>query len=168
MNESLLRSTCAAAALAAAAALSGCAAVAEGKMAPPVRGVNWVQAPSAKPVKDPSALAKNRWTLVVVFRPGSETCAEEMAEVLALKKRFGPKGLAVVGVTASDMEGAAAFAKEVGIDFPVLADAEDVIDSYGIPSVNENHTYLIDPPGVVVAQGDLPTASRILEKYLKR
>jgi peroxiredoxin len=167
MNNAARRASCAAAL---ALALAGCAAVAEGKIAPPVRGsdADWVQAPAPKPVKDPAALTKNRWTLVVVFRPGSQTCADQMAEVLDLKKRFGPKGLAVVGVTASDREDVEAFIKETGIDFPVLADAEDVVDSYGIPAVDENHTYLINPPGVVVAQSDLPTASRILEKYMKR
>ena len=32
--------------------------------------------------------------------PGSQTCAEQMTEVLDFKRRFEPKGLAVVGVTA--------------------------------------------------------------------
>jgi peroxiredoxin len=168
MNDRLLRRTCAAATLAAALAVSGCAAVAEGKMAPPVREGEWVEAAAAKPARPTVSLPKNRWTLLVVFRPGSLTCAEEMAEVLAFKQRFGPSGLAVIGVTAADREDAEAFVHEVGIDFPVLADAEDVVDSSGIPEVNGNHTYLINPPGVVVAQGDLPAATRILEKYMKR
>ena len=141
-----------------------CAAPAEGKLAPPVRGSDsdWVRVQKEAP-----AVEKNRWTLVVVFRPGSETCAQQMADVLDLKARFGKKGLAVVGVTASDKEDTEAFIKETGIDFPVLADAEDVVDSFGIPAVDENHTALINPPGVIVAQSDLPTASRILEKYMR-
>ncbi len=167
MNDAARRAASAAAALL-ALSLAGCAAVAEGKMAPPVRGDGWVRSAAVQPAKEAPAFPKDRWTLVVVFRPGSTTCAEQMAEVVALKNRFGPKGLAVVGVTASDREDAEAFIQETGIDFPVLADAEDVVDSYGIPAVDENHTYLIDPPGVVVAQGDLPAAHRILEKYMKR
>jgi len=165
MNDLLRRTFLVSAAL----VLAGCAAPAEGKLAPPVRGSDsdWVRVAEAKPEKGTPVVEKNRWTLVVVFRPGSETCAQQMADVLDLKARFGKRGLAVVGVTASDKEDTEAFIKETGINFPVLADAEDVVDSFGIPAVDENHTYLINPPGVIVAQSDLPTASRILEKYMK-
>ena len=163
MNATLLRRACAAAALAASLLASGCAVMAEGRQAPPVMGSDWIRAG-----KDPAGLAKDRWTLLVVFRPGSQTCVDGMPDVLNLKKRYGPMGLSVVGVTAADREDTELFLNEAGIDFPVLADAEHVIDSYGIPAVDSNYTYLINPPGVVVAQCDLETTSRILEKYLVR
>jgi peroxiredoxin len=165
MNASPLRRTCAAVALAAGLLASGCAVMAEGKPAPTLSGptADWIQG-----VKDPASLTKNRWTLVVVFRPGSQTCADGMPDVVALKKRYGPKGLAVVGITAADREDAEAFVKANGIDFPVLADAEDIVDSYGIPAVDDNYTYLIDPPGVVIAQCDLPGTRSILDRYLRK
>jgi len=150
-----------AAALAAAAALSGCATVAEGRPAPAVRGDAWL--PSATKGDD---LLAGKWGLVVVLRADSEACAEEIPAVLALRKEFGPKGLAVVGVTASDGEAAAAFAKDHGLDFPVLTDAEKVVDAWGIPEVNRLHTYLVDPPGVVVVQGDLAKTREVLGRYL--
>src|SRR5690349_7509120 len=108
MTDRLLRSACASFVLASSLAAAGCAAVAVGKMAPPVRGsdTDWVVATPAKPFRDPASLAKNRWTLVVVFRPGSETCADEMSEILAFKKRYEKQGLTVLGVTASDREDA--------------------------------------------------------------
>jgi peroxiredoxin len=163
MNAPLLRRTCAAAILAAASLASGCAVMAEGRQAPPVTGYDWVHARG----KSPSAPVKDRWTLIVVFRPGSQTCVDGMPDVLNMKKTYEKHGLAVVGVTAADREDTEAFIQENGIDFPVLADAEHVIDSYGIPAVDENYTYLVDPPGVIVAQCDLTSASRILDKYLR-
>jgi peroxiredoxin Q/BCP len=168
MNDRLRRAGLAAASLL-ALTLAGCAAAAEGKMAPPLRGSDsdWVRAASQRPGKEVAGLPKDRWTLVVVFRPGSQTCADQMTEVMNFKKRYAAKGVSVIGVTASDKEDTAAFIQETGIDFPVLADAEDIVDSYGIPAVEENHTYLVNPPGVIVAQSDLDAASRILDRYLR-
>lgn len=163
MNASL-RGLLPTAALAAALLASGCATMAEGRPAPPVQGDEWIAAGTA----DPASLAKNRWLLLVVFRPGSEACAEGMAEIRALREKFGSKGLVVLGVSPADREDTEAFLHDAGVDFPVLADGGRVIDSFGIPEVNGNHTYLIDPPGVVVAQGDIPAATRILDKYLAR
>lgn len=163
MNAPLLRRTLAAALLAAVSLSAGCAVMAEGRLAPPVTGPDWVQAKG----RTLAVPRKDRWTLIVVFRPGSLTCAEGMPDVLNMQKTYGRLGLEVVGVTAADKEDALAFTKENGIDFPVLADADDIIESYGIPAVDENYTYLVNPPGVVVAQCDLTAASRILEKYLR-
>ncbi len=165
MNAFPLRATCAAAALAASLLASGCAAMAEGRSAPPVSSApsDWIGGP-----KDARSLPKNRWTLIVIFRPGSQTCADGIPEVLALKKKYAPQGLSVVGITAADREDAEAFVKDNKIDFPVLVEANDVVDSYGIPAVDENYTYLIDPPGVVIAQCDLPATRSILDRYLKK
>ncbi|HEU4395995.1 MAG TPA: redoxin domain-containing protein [Planctomycetota bacterium] len=150
-----------AAALLAASLASGCAAVAEGKAAPPVRGSGWL--PSAGPADDAVA---GKWGLIVFFRAGSQSCAEGMPAVLALKRDFGAKGLVVVGVTPSDAEATTEFAKDNGIDFPVLTDAQHVVDSYDIPEVNELHTYLVNPPGIVIVQGDLEKARELLGKYM--
>jgi len=151
----------AAAALAAAWASSGCAAVAEGKAAPPVQGEAWVQAP-----KNPDRLLSGKWGLIVFFRPSSATCAEEMPGVLALEKEYGPKGLVVVGVTAADAEETAVFLQENGVKFPVLTDARHTVDAYGIPEVSEIHTYLVNPPGVVIVQGDLEKCRDVLDRYM--
>jgi peroxiredoxin len=122
---------------------------------------------SGKPVKDAKNLMKDRWSLVVVFRPDSAACVDGMGAVKALQQRYG-KDLAVVGVTTADAEDAAAFVKDHRLDFPVLADGWEVLDHFGIPSVDENHTYLVNPPGVVVVQGDLREADHILARYLRK
>jgi peroxiredoxin len=152
----------AAAALAAAGLSSGCATVAEGKTAPPIQGDAWIQGG-----KDPDRLLRERWGLIVFFRTGSETCAAEMPGVLALQKEFGPGGLAVVGVTPAEAEEAALFAQENGMAFPILTDARHLVDAYGIVEINELHTYLVNPPGIVIVQGDLAKAREILAEYMK-
>ena len=149
------------AAAAAAALLPGCAAVAEGKHAPPVQGADWIRAP-----KDADRQLANRWGLVVFFRTGSATCAAEMPAVLELHREFGPKGLVTVGVTPADREDATAFADANGMTFPILTDARRVIDSWGIVEINELHTYLVDANGVVIAQQDLAKAREVLGKYM--
>ena len=150
-----------AAALLATSLLGGCAAVAEGKAAPPVRGSEWLAKPG--PAND---AFQGKWGLLVFFRANSVTCAEEMPGVLALKKDFGPKGLVVVGVTASDAELASVFATDNKIDFPVLADAQHMVDSYGIPQIDSLHTYLVNHEGIVIVQGDLVKARDVLSRYM--
>lgn len=152
-----------AAAFAAALAAAGCAAVAEARKAPPVRGETWLQAKG-----DPNTLTEGRWALLVVFRPEAPACAEGMAGVAALQERYGPRGLAVLGVTAADAETTEPFLKENSVTFPVLVDGQHVIDSYGIPEVARNHTYLTDPPGIVIVQSDMEKTQEVLERYLTR
>jgi peroxiredoxin len=159
-----LRALVSAAALAAAVASSGCAIVSEGRPAPPLEGDLWVGTGGA----DIEKRMKDRWVLMVFFRPESEACVRDMPAIRALRDQFSKKGLVVVGVTASDWEEAEEFMEAAGVDFPVLTDGYKMLNAYGVPEVHANETFLINPPGVVVAQSDIPATARILEKYLVR
>jgi peroxiredoxin len=146
----------------AALVVSGCTTMAEGRVAPAVKGEHWLQSKgNANPLTD------GKWTLVVFFRPEAPACAEGMAEVMALQKKYGKKGLVVVGVTAADAQTTAPYLKEMGLPFPTLVDAQHMVDAFGIPDVARNHTYLINPPGVVVAQSDYATQEWVLDRYLQ-
>src|SRR6185437_5861394 len=49
-----------------------------------------------------------------------EPCRAEIPEFIELQKKFGDKGLVFVGIAVDQKERAAAFSKEIGINYPVL------------------------------------------------
>jgi peroxiredoxin len=158
---SSIRRIAAGAFVAAALFVSGCATMAEGRKAPAVQGETWLQAKG-----DANTLTDGKWALVVFFRPEAPACADGMAQVLALQQKYAKRGLVVVGVTAADAETTKPFLKDLGLRFPTLVDAQHVVDAFGIPEVARNHTYLINPPGVVIAQSDYQSQEEILDRYL--
>lgn len=151
-----------AAALLAFLALAGCAAMAEGRAAPPVAGDSWLLLDG----REDSAVVEGKWGLVVFFRPHLPDCNAGIGEVLALRERFEGRGLVVVGVTPDGEDPAREFILRHGLPFPVLAGARSVMQAWGLPDMWGNRTYLVNPSGTVLAQDDLASASRILEKYL--
>jgi peroxiredoxin len=80
-----------------------------------------------------------------------EPCKLEMPWFVELEKQFGPQGLAVVGVAMDDSgkDKIANFAKEMGVNYPVLLGKESVGDEYGgleyLPT-----SFYIDRDGKVV------------------
>jgi thiol-disulfide isomerase/thioredoxin len=80
-------------------------------------------------------------------------CKIEMPWLVDLQKKYGPRGLQIVGVAmddASDQE-IAAFARKMGVNYMVLKGTEKIGDLYGgidrLP-----FTYYIDRSGKVVDQ----------------
>ncbi|SEK96868.1 TlpA disulfide reductase family protein [Nitrosovibrio tenuis] len=49
-----------------------------------------------------------------------EPCRKEIPEFIELQKKFGDSGLVFVGIAVDQKERAAAFSKEIGINYPVL------------------------------------------------
>jgi peroxiredoxin len=80
-----------------------------------------------------------------------EPCKLEMPWFVELEKQYGPQGLAVVGVAMddSDKDKIANFAKQMGVNYPVLLGKETVGDEYGgleyLPT-----SFYIDRDGKVV------------------
>lgn len=78
-------------------------------------------------------------------------CKIEMPWFVELQKQYGPAGLQVLGVAMDDGSPGdiAAFAKEMGVNYPVLIGKEEVGDAYGgvayLPV-----TFFIDRNGKVV------------------
>ena len=78
-------------------------------------------------------------------------CRIEMPWFVELQQKYGSQGLQVVGVAMDDAskEDIAKFAKQMGVNYPVLIGKEAVGDSYGgIPALPE--TFFIGRDGKVV------------------
>src|SRR5258708_29582955 len=78
-------------------------------------------------------------------------CKIEMPWFIELQQKYGSQGLQVVGVAMDDAskEDIAKFAKNMGVNYPVLIGKEAVGDSYGgIPALPE--TFFIGRDGKVV------------------
>ena len=62
-----------------------------------------------------------------------QPCKIEMPWFVELQKQYGPEGLQVVGIAMDDAspEDIAKFAKELGVNYPVLIGKETVGDAYG-------------------------------------
>ena len=78
-------------------------------------------------------------------------CKIEMPWFVELQQKYGSQGLQVVGVAMDDAskEDIAKFAKDMGVNYPVLIGKEAVGDSYGgIPALPE--TFFIGRDGKVV------------------
>jgi peroxiredoxin len=60
-------------------------------------------------------------------------CKIEMPWFVELQKQYGPVGLQIIGVAMDDAspKDIAAFAKEMGVNYPVLIGKESVGDAYG-------------------------------------
>jgi len=59
----------------------------------------------------------------------------------------------VIGVTEATADEAAAFRREHGVTYHLLADAAAERDAYGIDVIWGNQLYLIGPNGTIVAEG---------------
>ncbi len=78
-------------------------------------------------------------------------CKIEMPWFVELQQKYGSQGLQVVGVAMDDAskEDIATFARDVGVNYPVLIGKEAMGDSYGgIPALPE--TFFIGRDGKVV------------------
>ena len=80
-----------------------------------------------------------------------QPCKIEMPWFEEMQKQYGPQGLQVVGIAMDDAskEDIARFAKDMGVNYPILLGKEAVGDAYGgvqfLPS-----TFFIDRDGKVV------------------
>src|ERR1700678_1930292 len=78
-------------------------------------------------------------------------CKIEMPWFVDLQKQYGPQGLQIVGVAMDDAskEDIAKFAKDMGVNYPILIGKESVGDQYGgVPALPE--TFLIGRDGKFV------------------
>jgi thiol-disulfide isomerase/thioredoxin len=78
-------------------------------------------------------------------------CKIEMPWFVDLQKQYGSQGLQIVGVAMDDgsKEDIAKFAKDMGVNYPILIGKESVGDQYGgVPALPE--TFLIARDGKIV------------------
>src|SRR5262249_48023671 len=78
-------------------------------------------------------------------------CRIEMPWFVELQKKYGDQGLQIIGVAMDDAskEDIAKFAKDMGINYPILIGKESVGDQYGgVPNLPES--FFIGRDGKVV------------------
>jgi thiol-disulfide isomerase/thioredoxin len=80
-------------------------------------------------------------------------CKIEMPWFVELQKEYGPQGFQIVGVAMDDAstDDIAKFAKQLGVNYPVLIGKDSVADSYGGVSVLPT-TFFVDRDGKLIAR----------------
>ncbi len=80
-------------------------------------------------------------------------CKVEMPWFVELQKEYGPQGFQIIGVAMDDAstEEIAKFAKDMGINYPILLGKESVGQSYGGVGVLPT-TFFLDRDGKVIAR----------------
>jgi thiol-disulfide isomerase/thioredoxin len=79
-------------------------------------------------------------------------CKVEMPWFVELQKQYGPQGFQIVGVANDDAstEDIAKFAKEMGINYPILLGKDSVSDSYKVSVLPTS--YFVDRDGKLIAR----------------
>jgi thiol-disulfide isomerase/thioredoxin len=72
-------------------------------------------------------------------------CQGEIPDLIAMQKKYGPRGLVIVGFTQdNDLQMAAVFAKKVGINYPILKAPPELAQS-SLPT-----SFLLDKDGTII------------------
>jgi peroxiredoxin len=101
---------------------------------------------------------RGRW-LVVFFFPKAFTpgCTKETARFRDERARIEDLGAALIGVSVDDLTVQCDFAREQGVDFPLLADTtQEMSQAWGVTRgflpFNKRVTFVVDGDGVVRAR----------------
>ncbi len=80
-------------------------------------------------------------------------CKIEMPWFVELQNEYGPQGFQIIGVSVDDasVEDIAKFARELGVNYPILIGKDSVAESYGGVSVLPT-TFFLDRDGKVIAR----------------
>jgi thiol-disulfide isomerase/thioredoxin len=95
-------------------------------------------------------------------------CKIEMPWFVELQNQYGPEGLAVIGVAMDDSsnEEIAKFAKELGVNYPILRGKEAVGEAYGgLPGLPT--TFFIGRDGKIVDQDAGLVSRKVIEDNIK-
>ena len=98
-----------------------------------------------------------------------EPCKIEMPWFVELQKEYGPQGFQIVGVAMDDasIEDIAKFAKEMGVNYPILLGRESVGQSYGGVSVLPT-TFFVDRDGRLIAREFGLQSRSVFVDHIKR
>jgi len=94
---------------------------------------------------------KGKAVLLNFWATWCSPCKIEMPWFVDLQRQYGPQGLQIVGVAMDDAskEDIAKFAKDMGVNYPILIGKESVGDLYGgVPALPE--TFFIGRNGKIV------------------
>ncbi len=81
-----------------------------------------------------------------------EPCKVEMPWFVELQKEYGPQGFQIVGVANDDASSdeISKFAKNMGINYPILIGKDSVSDTYNVSVLPT--TYFVDRDGKLIAR----------------
>ena len=117
--------------------------------------------------------------VVLFFYPGdwSSVCTDQLEQLQKEVERFEEKGAKVLGVSVDSPWSHRAFAKDLGLGFPLLSDFERrIVEDYGVKhegGFSERAYFVIDEEGVVRAKkiedspSDHPEVENVLEDLEK-
>ena len=91
-------------------------------------------------------------TLINFWATWCAPCVEEMPMLSELQEAYRARGFRVVGIALDQRERAAAFARELGLSYPVLLGEADVVVTsrrYGNATGMLPYSVLVDASGVV-------------------
>jgi cytochrome c biogenesis protein CcmG/thiol:disulfide interchange protein DsbE len=95
------------------------------------------------------ASLKGKVVLIDFWASWCKPCKEEMPVLERLHKKYGDKGLVVVGVSVDkDLAKAKEFVARNGVSFPIVHDAEHAVASRYAPAKMPS-SFLVDKTGVI-------------------
>ena len=99
---------------------------------------------------------RDRSNVLLVFYPAdfSPVCSNQLPAIEADRPRFEALGAAILGISVDGRWAHEAFAREVGLNFPLLADVHrDVSRAYGVLREKDNFSeralFVVDRKGVL-------------------
>jgi peroxiredoxin len=94
-------------------------------------------------------------------------CKQEIPDFISLQTQYGPRGVQIVGIGLDEPEKLAAFARQTGMNYPVLLGTQDVAMRYGgiegIPT-----TFVIDKNGKIVNRFEGYRPREVFEQEIKQ
>jgi len=94
-------------------------------------------------------------------------CKREIPDFIDLQKEYGSKDLQIVGIALDEPDKVQAFARQNGMNYPVLLGTDDVAMRYGgiegIPT-----TFVIDKSGKIVAKFEGFRPREVFETEIKK
>ena len=79
-------------------------------------------------------------------------CVHEIPMLISIQESFRGRGVQLVGVAVDDPDGAFAMAKELGMNYPTMADSRrtlDLLHAYGNRAAVLPFTAFVDPQGTI-------------------
>ncbi|HEY1219850.1 MAG: TlpA disulfide reductase family protein [Bryobacteraceae bacterium] len=102
---------------------------------------------------------RGKVVLVNFWATSSAFCPQEMPDLEALDRRFGPLGLIILGITDEDAAKVAPFVAEHRFSYPILLDADGKVrETFAVDGVPRSFVY--DREGRLVAQAIGPRTQR--------
>lgn len=94
-------------------------------------------------------------------------CKREIPDFIKLQSEYGSKGLEIVGIALDQPDKVRAFARENGMNYPVLLGSDEIAAQYGgVESIPT--TFVIDKSGKIVTKFEGFRSKETFESLIKK